>query len=201
MINITESQKIIDKEIQAIVNTIYENRDNDNFYHKGTFNTKDLPDHENYTVDLNKDAYFRGIIYSLLENINANHCIYWFELESDVKASELNTLLCNYRDTKAKKVPATNKNFNSRILYLGKRYGGYRITDGLTNIVGRMNIHLGYYKQPGTQGLQLYEYARGKDFNITIKVVEIEGLETYCLGVIEKLLAKRMLPLCGRYKL
>jgi hypothetical protein len=45
----------------------------------------------------------------------------------------------------------------------------------------------------------LYEYAKDRDFNITIKVIEFVGIETYCLNVIEKLLAIKMLPLCGKH--
>lgn len=199
MIDITQSQEIIKKEINAIVDTIYQNRDNDDFYHKGMFNTKDLPNHENYSYFPNIDATFREIIFGRLNTITANHCLYWFELETEEKAIELVNLLNAYRKIEGcKTVPAANKNKNSKVFYLGIRQGGAG-KNGLTNIEGRMNQHLGYYNVPTTQGLQLYEYAKEKDFNITIKVVEFKGIETYCLNVIEKLLAQKMLPLSGKH--
>lgn len=200
--NITERQKKIDIEAISIVNDIFENRNNDDYYHKGTFNTKDLPDHNLYEYFPNIDAHFRDVIYKKLNTIRVNHCLYWFELETNEKAAELNALINAYRKTKVentyKKVPATNSNINSKILYLGVRQGG-KNKEGLTNIEGRINQHLGYYSNKGTQGLQLYEYARGKDFEITIKVIEFEGAKTYFLNAIEKLLANEMRPLCGRH--
>jgi len=199
MMNVTESQKIIDREIKAIVETIYQNRDNDSFYHKGTFNTKDLPHHNNYSHFPNINPDFQTIIFTKLNAISKNHCLYWFELENEEKATELVNLLNDYRKIEGcKTVPPENKNKNSKVLYLGVRQGGV-IKSGLTNIEGRMNQHLGYYNMATTQGLQLYEYAKGKDFNITIKVVEFEGMEAYCLNVIEKLLAKKMMPLSGKH--
>ncbi len=197
--NVTKSQEIIHKEIMDIVDTIYENRDNDNFYHKGTFNTKDLPDHKGYTHSPNINSHFEDVIFRKLNKITINHCLYWFELESNEKATELKLLMNGYGKIEGcKKIPATNKNSDSNILYLGVRQGGVR-GDGLTNIEGRMNQHLGYYDKPSTQGLQLYEYAKDRDFNITIKVIEFVGMKTYYLNVIEKLLAKEMKPLCGRH--
>lgn len=139
--------------------------------------------------------------------------MYWFELESNKKAEELNNLLNDYRQKKDKilnykTVPATNKNKDSNILYVGIRQGGGskdkkdkegNITLGVTNIVGRINQHLGYYHVASTQGLQLYEYAKGLDFNITIKVIEFVGLDTKYLNIIEKLVAKELEPLSGRH--
>lgn len=197
--NITESLKVIKKETERIVKDIYKNRNNDNYYHKGIFNTIDLPEHQDYKHSPNIDSHFENIIFRKLNKITSNHCLYWFELESNEKAYELKLLMNEYGKTEGcKKIPATNKNSNSKVLYLGVRQGGVR-GDGLTNIEGRMNQHLGYYHKPSTQGLQLYEYAKGKNFEITLKVIEFQGIETYYLNVIEKLLAKEMKPLSGRH--
>lgn len=196
--NVTENQNIIDREIGAIVETIYQNRDNDSFYYKGIFNTKDLPDHNNYSHSPNIDPIFQSIIFTKLNGIN-KHCLYWFELENEEKAATFVNLLNDYRKIEGcKTVPPANKNRNSKVLYLGVRQGGAG-KNGLTNIEGRMNQHLGYYKIAKTQGLQLYEYAKGKDFNIVIKVIAFEGIETDCLNVIEKRLANKMKPLSGKH--
>lgn len=203
MLNVKRQQAIIDKEVEEIVNRIYKNKDNDTFYHKGTFNTQNLPDHKEYKYSPNIDNNFREIIFDKLNAITKNHCLYWFELKSIEKTKELNSLMDKYRKKKNeifyKKVPASNNNSKTNILYLGVRQGGYRKRDGLTNIEGRINQHLGYYDKKTTQGLQLYEYAKEESFEITLKVVEFKGLEPYLLNVIEKLLAKKMMPISGRH--
>lgn len=197
---IEESQEIINAEVEKIVNTIFDNRNNDSFYHKGVFNTKDLPNHNNYHYYPNNDPHFRNVIFEKLDDIKNNHCLYWFELESNQKASELKFLLDDYRRNGIKKVPAPNTYDYDKILYLGVRQGSKRENIKLTNITGRINQHLGYYKIGTTQGLQLYEYAKGKDFDITIKIIEFDGIEPYLLNVIEKLLARKMKPFCGQHK-
>lgn len=84
-------------------------------------------------------------------------------------------------------------------MYVGIRQGGKTLS-GLTNIVGRINQHLGYYKVPTTQGLQLVHYAKGKDFQLTMNVVEFKDLENpMYLNLIEKMVADELRPLCGRH--
>lgn len=202
-----KENKLIEKQFSDIAKTIIQNKSNDNFYHKLTFNTNQLIDHENYKIYPNSSAVLVDQ-FKPLNIIKENHCLYWFELENKEKALTLNGLIDDYRELNIKTVPATNKNDNSHILYVGIRQGGARankkdkdgnIILGLTNIVGRINQHLGYYHSKSTQGLQLYEYAKGKDFNITIKVIEFEGLDSKYLNTIEKLVAKEFEPLCGRH--
>lgn len=201
--NVEKQQELIQENFHEIVEEIYSNRNNDSFYHKGVFNTKDLPDHKNYAYSPNLDPQFGRNVFSSLDKINSNHCLYWFELATPSEAEQLNDLINLYRLKKEEDnyrvVPASNKNTNSRILYLGVRRGGYTKSRKLTNITGRMCQHLGYYEKGTTQGLQLYEYAKGKDFEVTLKVIEFENLEAYALNVIEKLLVKKMKPLSGRH--
>lgn len=205
---VKSQSEIISKQFELIVREILERKDDDSFYHKIVFNTNQLIDHENYTCFPNSDPRLSHLFTSL--NTVENHCLYWFELDNIEKATVLNNLLNDYRTLKSsKKVPATNNNTNSNVLYVGIRQGGVTgrkkdkkgsiIKFGLTNIVGRINQHLGYYKVVSTQGLQLYEYAKGLDFNITIKVIEFKGLEKKYLNIIEKLVAKELEPLSGRH--
>lgn len=171
-----------------------------------SFNTKNLPNHNNYTNHINTLSEFR-YLFSPLDKIE-NNCLYWFELENENKAQQLNELLDNYRKKKGtdnyKTVPATNANTNSKVLYVGIRQGG-SVNRGkglrLTNISGRIIQHLGYYHSKGTQGLQLYEYAKGKDFEITLSVVQFNKLENKYLNIIEKMVAKHesFKPLTGRH--
>ena len=204
--DVENQSKKITKQFDEIVKEIINRKNDDSFYHKIQFNTNQLIDHNNYTTFPNSDPRLAPLFASL--NSVTNHCLYWFELDSVEKAVSLNGLLNDYRKLNLKTVPATNKNDNRNILYVGIRQGGGskdrkdkngNIILGLTNIVGRINQHLGYYKVVSTQGLQLYEYAKGLDFNITIKVVEFEGLEKKYLNIIEKLVAKELKPLSGRH--
>ena len=209
--NIANQSIIITQQFDTIVDEIIKRKNDDSFYHKIQFNTHQLIDHNNYKTFPNSDNRLSHLFTSL--NTVRNHCLYWFELDSIKKAIELNSLLNSYRFKKDKipnykTVPATNSNQNSNVLYVGIRQGGGskdkkdkegNVILGLTNIVGRINQHLGYYHVASTQGLQLYEYAKGLDFNITIKVIEFVGLETKYLNIIEKLVAKELKPLSGRH--
>lgn len=198
----------IDTKFNTIVSKITTKKA-ESFYSK-TFNTKNLKPFQ-YGKNIkgvdwyspNTDSDLRYFFQDL--DLKKNHCLYWFELETKEKAIELNNLLNTYRKEKGVKhnrvVPATNKNDDSNILYVGIRQGGCR-KDGLTNIVGRINQHLGYYKVPTTQGLQLVHYAQGLDFEITLNVVEFSDLDNervMYLNMIEKLVAKKLKPLCGRH--
>ena len=205
--DISATQHLINKQVDAIVTEIASNIKNDDFCYKGFFNTKDLPDHKGYTVFVNNHPFRNQFkFYDFLDLKKEQHCLYWFELDSIEKASEIFELMQIYRKRKGtedyKTIPATNSYRGygkSKILYVGVRRAGYRKSDDLTNITGRINQHLGYYDNPRTQGLQLYEYARGKDFNITLKVIAFEGIEPYLLNVIEKKVARILKPLCGRH--
>jgi len=201
-INSKINSKIL-SHFEEIFKLIIDNKDSD-YFKISTFNTKNLPDHNKYSIHINTVPEFRHL-FEKLDTIKRNNCLYWFELESKEKALELNALLDNYRSKKGtpeyKAVPATNRNDNSNVLYVGIRQGGFRQSDNLTNITGRICQHLGYYHSEETQGLQLYEYAKGKDFEITLKVVQFDKLENQYLNIIEKMIAKHesFRPLTGRH--
>lgn len=203
-IKASNSNQKIFNEFEKITQQIIDNKDTD-LFKISTFNTKDLPDHDKYETHINCVPEFSHL-FEKLDTIEKNNCLYWFELDSIEKASEINILLDNYRLKKGtdgfKTVPATNKNHTSKILYVGIRRGGFvtrEKTLKLTNITGRMIQHLGYYHSKGTQGLQLYEYAKGEDFNITLKVVQFDNIENAYLNIIEKMVAKKLEPLTGRH--
>ncbi|KAA1242353.1 hypothetical protein [Aquimarina sp. RZ0] len=167
------------------------------------FNIKNLPDHKDYSVRLKKVKNFE-YIYTDLDNIKCD-CLYWFTLKTKEEAQALNDLLNIYRVSNIKgnenyrSVPATNKNEESNVLYVGIRRGGFNKTWGTSNITNRINQHLGYYRNGNTQGLQLIHFAKGYDFDITINVVKIESSHSMYLNIIEKLVAQKLKPLCGRH--
>jgi hypothetical protein len=206
--NLEKETLQIEKQFKEIAKTIIQNKNNDRFYHKFIFNTKQLIDHKGYSVFSNSSGDLIDQ-FKPLNSIKENHCLYWFELNNNEETFKINELLKNYRLKKGKlgikTVPAKNtyksssKNEIRNVLYLGVRQGGYVKSKNLTNIVGRINQHLGYYHSQTTQGLQLYEYAKGKDFDITIKVIEFEGLNPKYLKIIEKEIALIFKPLSGTH--
>lgn len=190
---------IIKRQFESIANQILAHKDTDGYFHEFSFNTLELFDHEGYTKhpNSNEDSPLPGR-FGKLHGIT-NHCLYWFELKDEASAEKLNQLLDNYRLKKDKTVPTHNKNKDSNILYVGVRRGKKISKNGASNIVGRINQHLGYYGHKKTQGLQLYEYAREESFDITVKVVEFVNFHPIYLNVVEKMVAHELRPLCGRH--
>jgi hypothetical protein len=139
-------------------------------------------------------------------NEYTNPCLYWFEADDKESATAFINALDKFRDAQKslpnrRAVPVSNNNIHSKIcgnvIYVGKRNGGCRMRNGkLSHIAGRINIHLGYYKNGGTQGLQLAHWAKG---NLTLKVIVFPKEAEKFLPVLEKLLASHLKPLCGRH--
>jgi hypothetical protein len=197
-----ENTTIIDIAFKKLVDDILDGSPD----YVGTFNTKDLPDLHNYdAVKVPNILLEMRTFFEKLELIK-HHSLYYFELKDVDSAQRVKALLDGHRKPKKKQkagyrvVLATNTydNTNSTILYLGVRRGAPN-KSGLTHLAGRINQHLGYYKNGSTQGLQLHHYARGLDFEITLKVYEFQKLDSNYLNVIEKMMAKKLNPLCGRH--
>jgi len=197
--NIKPEINLINNKLKAIVEKITA-KEVEGFYSK-KFNTKNLKEYQEDRYSPNVDKDFR-YFFEDLDN-RENHCLYWFELENENKAIQLNNLMNNYRLKKGspnyRTVPATNKNEESNVLYVGIRRGKGKPAN-LSNIVGRINQHMGYYKVARTQGLQLVHYAKGLDFEITLNVVEFKGLQNpMYLNLLEKMVADKLEPLSGRH--
>jgi|TARA_R110000744_G_scaffold62940_1_gene129733 hypothetical protein len=164
------------------------------------FNLKELPNVNEFKTDIRLETVFEELFKEL--NKKTNHCLYWFELDSIDYANKLNILLNNNRKKlglNKRVVPVINKNTNSNVLYVGIRRGGIRKYDGLTNISGRIIQHLGYYVKGSTQGLQLVHWTDKTDINIKLSVIEFNDLPHEYLNVIEKLVAFKLKPLCGKH--
>ena len=164
-----------------------------------SFRLNQLPKFNNDEMDIRKEPPFQDLFTAL--DKKEHHCLYWFELPTLAIATQLNTLLDESRpQLKGKRlVPATNKNTDSNVLYVGIRRGGKRKYDGLTNISGRIIQHLGYYKKGSTQGLQFVHWAAQQKYPITLKVVEFPDLPNKFLNIAEHLIAHKLRPLCGRH--
>lgn len=164
------------------------------------FETFDLLEHNNFNIDIRQVPVFDEIFEDL--NRKKNNCIYWFNLESDECAKEINCLLDINREELNKLrrvVPPKNRNENSKTLYVGIRRGGIRQKDNLTNISGRIIQHLGYYDKGSTQGLQLVHWANQSNKTILLNVVELANIPNEYLDAIEKIVAHRLKPLCGKH--
>lgn len=142
-----------------------------------------------------------------LKKIN-QPCLYWFESPTVADANILFSILENYREIgkeEKRTIPAKNnihkqKGYEaSKVLYVGKRNAGIRKYDRLTNIAGRIIIHFGYYKQGSTQGLQLANWSRVYNGNLKLNVLALPNEAEEYLQILEKLLAKKLKPLCGRH--
>ncbi|WP_299104344.1 hypothetical protein [uncultured Tenacibaculum sp.] len=165
-----------------------------------SFNLNQLPAVNNYNTDIREDQYFKSIFEAL--NKKEQNCLYWFELESEALAIELNHLLDAKREELKRNlrvVPVKNSNTHSKVLYVGIRRGGIRKRDKLTNISGRIIQHLGYYEKGSTQGLQLVHWAKDTGKEIKLYVIELNGLDNAYLNALEKIIADRLNPLCGRH--
>lgn len=198
MIDIENKIMELDKVFESISDDIVSKKV---LVYSESFNIKDLPHHTEFSVHPNTLPEFNHL-FRPLDKKN-NDCLYWFELESNEKAKELNNLLNEYRLSNIKNnanfrnIPATNKNENSNVLYVGVRRKSK--APKLTNIVGRINQHFGYYKNKNTQGLQLIHFAGKLDFKLTLNVVEIVSSNSIYLNIIEKKVANKLKPLCGRH--
>ena len=167
---------------------------------KFNFNLNQLPSINDYKTDIREDKYFKEIFSEL--NKKEFNCLYWFDCESVEVAEKLN----KHMDSKRKElkannrvVPATNNNLNSKTMYVGIRRGGKRKYDGLTYISGRIIQHLGYYAKGSTQGLQLIHWVEERDLNIELNMVEFRELPNEYLNIVEKLVAYKLKPLCGKH--
>lgn len=199
LLDIENQIEKIDSILNEIAQNIYENRNNDSSYHKLEFSTNQLLDHEGYTKFVNSHGELVPM-FNDLNSIKENHCLYWFELDNEELAKDLNSELKAYRLKNLKTVPPSNNNTNSKVLYVGIRQGGFTKHNNLTNITGRICQHLGYYDKISTQGLQLCEYTRSKNYRITIKVIEFKKFKhPRYLNTIEKLVAQKLQPLCGKH--
>lgn len=152
----------------------------------------------NYNLTLKEyDEQLSSIILDL--NAYNKPCLYWFSTQENETSSILMNHLNAFRETGKKlnrTFPAKNRNSNSNIIYVGKRNAGVRRRDNLTNIAGRIAIHLGYYEKGSTQGLQLAYWAK---YHLTLNVMVLPIEAADYLDILEKLLAKTLKPLCGRH--
>lgn len=168
---------------------------------KYTFNLKDLPHVNDYLNGIRHLDKFHNMFKEL--DSKTNSCLYWFQLSDEESCGKIVQLLDNSREflkENVRIVPVKNSNCNSKTLYVGSRRGGYTKKWELSNISGRIIQHLGFYKVGSTQGLQLVHWAGQAEHDITLNIYEFEkDFPNQYLGAIEKIMAHKLLPLCGKH--
>lgn len=172
--------------------------------HIYTFNTKDLPDHNSYNLDIRTEPPYDKIFKEL--NEFTTNCLYWFECDNE---NQLRNLLEAYDKqaealknhiTDPRAIPPRNKPLKSNCIYVGARFGGTRQRDPLSYIAGRMIAHLGYYKKGRTGGVHFAQWAREIDCEVKLNIIVFKEMkEREYLKVIEKLLAISKKPFLGRH--
>lgn len=141
-------------------------------------------------VNVLKDSDFSHI-FERVVNITGP-CLYYFTIESDHHADEIISRVQIYKNTPgAKSVPAIKKNFpRTKVLYVGKVKKAFW---------GRLVQHLGYYKVPRTQGLQLFYWTQNTNLKLKLNVLEFEVEMADYMAVLEIKLAKELQPILGRH--
>lgn len=197
--NISEQKHKIEEQVNSIVDDILK-RTKD--FKICKFHLSELPESNNWQNHPNTDPYFKKHVAKLDEY--KKDCLYWFDCDNKEDAEILDHALVEYRAKKGQKdyraVPTSNKYVGKgKTIYVGVRRGSTAKKPRLINIMGRINQHLGYYHQPKTQGLQFLHWAKDLDIDITLYVVHFEDSLDSLLYVLEKEVAKRLIPHCGRH--
>lgn len=119
--------------------------------------------------------------------------LYWYEITSDHSNDEIIEALQRYEQQQDHRaIPVIYKGYNrdTRILYVGKCK---------ENFWGRVIQHLGYFKTPTTQGLQLYHWAKELHLEVKLYALEFAVDMTDILPIVESYFAKRLHPLVGKH--
>jgi hypothetical protein len=130
-----------------------------------------------------------------------NPVLYWFELTSSDNNEAIMNKLKEYRaplkkdfgNEKYRYTSAYKKNYdkNSTTLYVGKVETGFW---------GRMVTHLGYNKNKYTAGMQLFHWYKPELYgDIKLNYIVFEPNMRHLILILEKLLAKELKPLIGKY--
>lgn len=153
------------------------------------FKCAELEDYVNH--DITKSDQYRELIKELMEI--KGPVLYWYEIISNHSNDEIiNSLQMYEQKQNHRAIPVFFKGYNrnTRILYVGKCKGKFW---------GRVIQHLGYFKIPTTQGLQLYHWA--KELHLEVKLHALEFTEDMAdiMPIVESYFAKKLHPLVGKH--
>ena len=117
--------------------------------------------------------------------------IYWFEIISKTPL-DLTEKIKKCREERKFKVPPTNENISSNILYVGKVRNNFR---------GRVKGHLGY-SSPETWSLQLNHWVEEMEMELKLNYIQYEiGTDNIALAILEHCTAEELKPILGKHSL
>ncbi len=187
MINIDDTIKdIANQELSSLLKIV-----KDGFNQKKVFhiNCTEFIDY-NYK-DIRKSDKYREL-FSDLERLSGS-VLYYFEITSDCSSKVIVQSIKRYSSLpNSKNIPAIKKNYsNTNILYVGKVK---------KNFLGRVIQHFGFYKVNGTQGLQLYYWAKDLNLKLKLTAIQFEKDAENLMPIFEKKIADILKPIIGKHK-
>jgi len=152
------------------------------------YNLNDIRDSEKFDTSdkSNKELFLE------LEKLTGS-VLYFFEITSDFNPTEIVNSIKKYSSQPdSKKTPAIKKKYSdTNILYVGKVK---------RNFWGRVIQHLGYYKVKGTQGLQLFYWAKELKLELKLTALQFDSDAENLVPMFEKKLAEIINPIIGKHK-
>jgi len=141
-------------------------------------------------IDIRESEKFKNLFVDL-KKIEGPVLYYW-EVTSDHSSEEIVNRIKKYSHSEnSKSIPAIKINYPiSKVLYVGKVK---------KHIWGRFIQHLGFYKVPRTQGLQLFYWAKELCLTLKITVLEFEPEMINLMDVLEREIAKELKPMLGKH--
>lgn len=140
--------------------------------------------------DITKSAQYQNLFQNLIQM--KGPVLYWYEITSSHSNNNIITALKEYKQKKLRVTPVIYKSYDrdTRILYVGKCK---------ENFWGRVIQHLGYYKTPTTQGLQLFHWAKELRLEVKLNALEFAPDMKDIMPVVELFFAKQLHPLVGKH--
>ena len=155
------------------------------YYHIKCENLEDF-----LSKDITQSVQYQDLLQDLMQI--KGPVLYWYEITSSHSNNDIIRALKEYKQKRQRVTPVIYKNYNRRtnILYVGKCK---------ENFWGRVMQHLGYYKTPTTQGLQLFHWAKELRLEVRLNALEFASDMKDIMPVIELFFAKQLQPLVGRH--
>lgn len=144
-------------------------------------------------------------LHSKLNEIKESS-IYIFNINSNISYESIIEKYNNFPNKYNLKLPPLKQKADkkSRVLYIGKREGGYRKKHDYSFLAGRINHHLGFFinkkdELVTTSSLQLFHWAKDLDLKLSLQIITFDGNIKYQLGAIEKEIALVKKPIIGSH--
>jgi len=151
----------------------------------------DCSDLKDYNFsDIRQSTEYKDLFKTLAQI--SGPVLYVFEIMSDTTPKDIVDRISAYsKTTNSKAIPAIKVAYsNTKTLYVGKVN---------KNFWGRVIHHLGFYKAQGTQGLQLYYWAKPLRLKLRLTAIEFENDSKILMAVFERKLADKLNPILGKH--